>query len=814
MATILFISYLIFTLFTLSRSIKLAIWEAGTVIYLIIATFMVGMPWFPALFLWIVLAGVEALLRVKPLRGWVSALLYQRAIRAIPKLSSTEEEALNAGDAWLEEDLFVGEPDWERVSNVNTTLSEEERNFLDNEVEALCSLLDEWDISQKQDLPLDAWNYIKEKGFLGLVIPKEYGGRGFSARAHSDIITKLASRSGAAAVTVMVPNSLGPGELLQHYGTEEQKSHYLPKLANGSEIPCFALTEPEAGSDATAVHSEAIVIKHKVNDKEELALQLSLNKRWITLAPIATLIGVAVSLKDPEGLLEGKGAEGITCLLLPRDTKNLDIGARHYPAAQAFMNGTIHGNNIIVPITSIIGGQEQAGAGWKMLVECLAIGRSISLPALAMASSSVSYLTASAYSRIRRQFNVEIAQFEGVEEKLAEVAGLNYLINATRLLTVAAVNEYKKPSVASAITKYFNTELSRVVVNAAMDIHGGRTVVLGPRNYLMNYYQSLPISITVEGANIMSRNLLIFGQGSMVCHPFVRKELYATLKKDKAEFTRLLWQHMHYFAKNTAKAILSAWTAGLFEAVPQGKLAKQRKYLTRLSHAYAWLADLSLIVLGGALKRKERVSARLADGLSYLYMAMAVLRQAEQHDEHIDQCAHAEWALAYCFHNAQKAMIELCNNFPSKGLGFIARIVAFPFGATMRYPSDTQSKLIVKSMIQNNQYRDQLKQFIYLSGDSNQPIDRVENALQLLIEHSNVYAKIKDIRRYNASTLPGKLTEKVQKGELSQAEMDTIIMVENARWDAIQVDEFVTEAYQPEKSMVGSVARSNTAHVE
>ena len=794
MAIAFFLIYLIFTLIVLYRALDPLIWGIGSVIYLIVATFIIGLPLIAGLLLWAVIIIAILVIQLEPLRILISDYLYKTAGKSIPKLSKTEEEALNAGDTWLEQDIFIGQPNWERLASISTQLSEEEQSFVDNETQILCSMLDEWEISQERDLPSKVWTYIKENGFLGMVIPKEFGGKGFSARAHSDIVMKIASRSGVAAVTVMVPNSLGPGELINYYGTEEQKAYYLPRLAKGIDIPCFALTEPCAGSDATSIQSTAIVVKKKIDDKSVLGLNITLDKRWITLAPIATLIGLAVNLKDPDGLLQGEGEEGITCLLIARDTENLEIGNRHLPADQPFMNGTLRGKDIFVPITTIIGGQKKAGGGWQMLVECLSIGRSISLPALGAGSSSISYLTTGAFARIRRQFNVEIAQFEGVAEKLAEIAGLNYLVNSTRLLTVAAVNEHKKPSVASAITKYFNTELARIVVNSAMDVHAGRGVVVGPRNYLTTFYQGVPVSVTVEGANIMSRNLLIFGQGSMACHPFIRDEFYAVSAENKEAFRTLIWNHIQYFMQNFAKTICSAWTGGLFISVPDNSMKREYKRLGHLSHAFAWLADLSLIYLGGDLKRKERVSARLADGMSYLYMAMAALRNVQMNEDHKDEQLHAKWAVTYCFYHAQKALIELCHNFPSKPLGFLMRIIAFPFGQTMRYPTDKLDQKLARLMTENNHYRDRMKNWVFLSGDPKQPVDRMEHALQLIIKSDGLYQKIADLKRYKFGTLTEKLQEKVAKSELSQQEMTDILAVEEARFDAILVDEFTADS--------------------
>ncbi|KTC66815.1 acyl coenzyme A dehydrogenase [Legionella birminghamensis] len=794
MATLLFLIYLVFTLIVLYRGLPAIAWEVGSAVYLILASFFIGMHWLPGILIWLVILATVVLLHVEPVRAAFVDFIYKRSVKSIPKLSKTEEEALNTGDTWVEEDIFTGTPDWDKLSNISSALTSEEQSFLDNETQALCNMLDEWNISQEGDLPEEVWNFIKEKGFLGLVIAKEYGGKGFSARAHSDVVMKIASRSGVAAVTVMVPNSLGPGELLHYYGTDEQKAKYLPNLAKGIDIPCFALTEPGAGSDATSIQSEAIVTQKQVNGETVLGLTINLNKRWITLSPVATLIGLAVNLKDPQGLLNGVGEEGITCVLISRDTENLEIGNRHLPADQPFMNGTIRGKNIFVPIDTIIGGQKNAGHGWQMLVECLSIGRSISLPALAAASSSICYLVSGAFSRIRRQFNVEIGQFEGIEEKLAEIAGLNYLINATRLLTVAAVNQHMKPSVASALTKYFNTELARKVINNAMDVHAGRAVVVGPRNYLTSFYVSLPISLTVEGANIMSRNLLIFGQGSMACHPFVRKEFYAIAKEDKKEFGNLLWQHIHYFLQNFAKSICSGWTGGLFIAAPDNALKKQYRKLARLSHAFSWLADLSLIYLGGELKRKERLSARLADAMSYLYLAMAALRLYQDNKDNADQQLHALWATSYCFYHAQQAMINFCQNFPSKLIGGLVQFLIFPLGQTMRYPCDRLDKKLAKSMMSNNQYRDDMKHWIFLSGDSSQPVDRMEETLQLLIQNAGLYQKVGGLKRYQFDKLHDLLETKVTKGELTQEEMDTLMKVEKARWDAIQVDEFTFDS--------------------
>lgn len=790
MAWILFLSFVLFTLLVLYHQLPFRMWELGTSIYLLSILFT-HLSWTLTGILWACLGGVVLLVRLPAVQNTFNRFAFKQAKHRLPTLSKTEEEALNTGDTWLEETIFRGQPNWEKCASIANTLSKEEQAFLDNETHELCSMLNEWSIIQTGDLPQQVWAFIKEKGFLGIVIDKKYGGKGFSPRAHSEIVMKLASCSSVASVTVMVPNSLGPGELLQYYGTEEQKDYYLPQLAKGELIPCFALTEPGAGSDATAIESEAVVIEKTKQGKKELYLSITLNKRWITLAPIATLIGLAVNLKDPKGLLKGEGEEGITCLLISRDTPNLEIGNRHIPANQPFMNGPIRGQNILVPLSSIIGGQQNAGKGWKMLVECLSIGRSISLPALGAASSSVAYLTSSAYARVRRQFSVEIAEFEGIQEKLAEIGGLNYLVQATRLLTVGAVATHIKPSVASGITKYLNTELARITINNAMDIHAGRTVVIGPRNYLFGYYQAIPISVTVEGANIMSRNLLIFGQGSLACHPYLRNEFYAIAQNDAAAFSKLFWQHLRYLLSNFSKMVCSAFTGGFFTHAPKHPLRRECQKLTRLSHAYAFLADFSLILLGGKLKRKERLSARLADGLMYLYAAMATLQYFDQQGKTQDDAIHAKWATQYAFHHAQSAMIAFCRELPLRPLNFVFKWLAFPLGQTMQLPSDHLSHQLAKLMCTNNAYRNRIKPLIFQTEGAIEPMER---AFQLLIEHGNLYKKIPDLKRFKYNALKIKLEEKVEQGILSPEERDLIMSMEKARWDAEQVDEFTNDA--------------------
>lgn len=794
MTVILFIGFVVIALLSLANSLKPLHWEISSAVYLVIAS-IAGMHWLAFTLCALALLAAIAFFHIPQIKNTLSQLLYKNMKGAIPSLSSTEEEALNAGDTWIEESIFRGDIDWDKLYKIpNHSLTEEEQHFIDNEVSQLCNMCDEWKINQDKDLPPHVWQFLKDNGFFGLVISKEYGGLGFSAKAHSDIVMKIASHSCVAAVSVMVPNSLGPGELITHYGTQAQKDQYLPNLASGKDIPCFALTEPTAGSDATSIYAQAIVEKRKLKNKDVIGLSLTFNKRWITLAPIATLIGLAVNLRDPNGLLK-KGKEGITCLLMPRSTEGLEIGNRHIPSNQFFMNGTLRGKDLFVPLDSIIGGEENAGCGWKMLVECLSIGRSISLPALGTAVSGLSYLSSSAYGKVRRQFNLEIGKFEGIEEKLAEIAGLSYLTSATRQLTVAAVDEHKKPSVASAITKYFNTENGRTAVINAMDLHGGKAVVNGPNNPLVNAYQSMPISITVEGANIMTRNLLLFGQGAMACHPYLRQEFYALSKQDETGFSKLLWQHAHYFLKNLSKTILSAFSGGYLISSPKSFLKREHQKLQRLSYAFAWIGDLCLMVLGGQLKRKERLSARLGDALSHLYMAAAVLKNCQSNSTNIEKL-HAEWALHHCFYQTQKALLDLALNFPNRLVGLAIRLCAFPLGQTMKAPSDKLEHKLAQLTMKNQAYREQLRRHAYISPESNSPLNKLEKAFQLILDNEALYKRIDGIGKVAFADLENFLSEKVTAGELNEAQKQSLLKSEQARWNAIQVDEYAFDSFK------------------
>ncbi|HEX7403247.1 MAG TPA: acyl-CoA dehydrogenase, partial [Usitatibacter sp.] len=528
-------------------------WSIAMALGIAALTFATGTPLAVLTALWIA-AGIFAVLGiVKPLRrAIVTGPIFGIYKKILPQISQTEQEALDAGSIWWDADLFTGKPDWGKLlAYPEARLSADERAFIEGPVEDLCGMLDEWDIThQRMDLPPEVWKFIREKGFLGIIIPKSFGGLGFSAFAHSEIVTKISTRSGTAAVTVMVPNSLGPAELLIHYGTDEQKNHYLPRLAKGLEIPCFALTNPEAGSDAGAIPDFGIVCKGMHEGREVVGVRLTWDKRYITLGPVATILGLAFKLFDPEKLIGDKEDLGITLALIPTAHKGVNIGRRHIPLSGAFMNGPNSGTDVFIPMSWIIGGEKQVGNGWRMLVECLAAGRSISLPSMSMAAGKLCTRTTGAYARIRSQFKTPIGKFEGVEEPLARIGGNTYMMDATRRLTMTALDMGEKPSVISAICKYHMTERMRSILNDAMDIHGGKGIMMGPNNYLGRAYETIPIAITVEGANILTRSLIIFGQGAIRCHPFVLKEIAAAGANDLTAFDRALWGHMAFTISN------------------------------------------------------------------------------------------------------------------------------------------------------------------------------------------------------------------------------------------------------------------------
>ena len=687
----------------------LALWVAAG-----LGLALIGMPVAGVLAALLVPVAVIALRPVR--RGLISRPLRRVFARIMPRMSATEQAAIDAGTVWWDAELFGGRPDWQRLlATPAPALTPEEERFLEVETERLCDLASDWESTAVwQDLPPAAWAYAREKGFLGMIIPRQYGGLGFSAYAHSQVIQKLSTRCSAAAVSVMVPNSLGPAELLLHYGTEAQKNHYLPRLARGEEIPCFALTSPYAGSDAASITDTGVVCRGTWQGRETLGFRVTWNKRYITLAPIATVLGLAFRVRDPEGLLGGAEDLGITCALIPRDHPGVNIGRRHWPLNAVFQNGPTSGEDVFVPIEMVIGGREQVGNGWRMLMECLAAGRAISLPSSNVGMAKLAVGSVSAYAAIRRQFNVPIGNFEGVQQPLARMAGHLYAIDATRRLAAAGLDQGEKPSVVSAIAKYHVTERARIVVNDGMDLIGGKGICMGPGNFLARAYQQIPIAITVEGANIMTRTLIIFGQGAIRCHPYILTLMRSAEGEGRAPlvaFDRALFGYFGFLARNAARALwfatpLAAMTPGPRGAA--GAMARHYRAATRLSTALALASDISMATLGGTLKRRETVTGRLGDMLSQLFILSAVLKRFEDEGRPAADLPLAEWAARDAIARADEALRAVIANHPSRAAAWALRLLVRPLGGQAHAPDDRLEAAVAQLVQTHGSARDRL----------------------------------------------------------------------------------------------------------
>lgn len=684
-------------------------------------------------------------------RTLVSSNLLKIFRKILPRISDTEREALEAGTVWWDGDLFSGKPDWLKLLRLpRPMLSIEERSFLDNETEELCAMLDDWNIThERQDLPPEVWRFIKLKGFFGMIIPKEYGGLEFSAQAHSAVVMKIASRSSTAAVTVMVPNSLGPAELLLHYGTPEQKEKYLRGLAQGREIPCFALTGPFAGSDAGALPDFGILCR---DASGSIGVRLTWEKRYITLAPVATLLGIAFRLYDPEHLLGPDTERGITLALIPTDTPGVEVGRRHYPLDSAFQNGPTSGRNVFIALDCIIGGVQCIGQGWRMLMECLSAGRSISLPASATGAAKLAARSSGAYGRVRKQFKLPIGKFEGVEEALARIGGNLYMMDSTRMLTASAIDLGEKPSVVSAIAKYHCTERGRIVINDAMDIHGGKGICLGPDNYLARPYQQTPISITVEGANILTRSLIIFGQGAIRSHPYVLAEIQAANDNDAKralhDFDRAFFGHVRFVFANMTRAVVWGMTGGRGASIPEGK-ATMRYYrqLTRFSSAFAFAADMAMFILGASLKRREKISARMGDVLSLLYLCSATLKRFDDDGRPVEDLPLLDWSIQDALYRIQAAFDGVMRNFPSRIAAFGLRVIIFPLGRRLAPPSDELGHRVSALLMQPGPARERLTDGMYLPRNENEALGALEAALLSAPLCEPLHAKIDAARK-------------------------------------------------------------------
>ena len=750
--------------------------------------------------LWIAFVVVSALTLPTPLRRTLIGVPLLALFRKIlPQVSQTEQEALDAGTVWWDGELFSGNPDWNKLlAYPKPTLTAEERAFIDGPVEELCAMLDDWQITNElHDLPPVAWQFIKDQGFLGMIIPKVFGGKGFSALAHSEVVMKLSTRSGTAAVSVMVPNSLGPAELLLHYGSDAQKNHYLPRLANGSEMPCFALTSPEAGSDAGAIPDFGVVCRGTWEGAEVLGMRLTWEKRYITLGPVATLLGLAFRLYDPEHLLGARDDVGITLALIPTATPGVHIGRRHLPLNAVFMNGPNWGRDVFIPLDYIIGGAANAGQGWKMLMNCLAAGRSISLPANATGMAKLCALTSGAYGHVRTQFKMPVGRFEGVEEAIARIGGNAYLMDAARVMTAGAVDLGEKPSVISAIVKYHLTERARAVVNDAMDVHGGKGICMGPSNYLARAYQQIPIGITVEGANILTRSMIIFGQGAIRCHPWVLKEISATQEPDAAralrDFDIAFFGHAAFVVGNLVRVLALGLTRACFIRVP-GDAHTRRYYrqLTRFAAGFALLADAAMFVLGGSLKRRERLSARLGDILSQLYLASAVLKRYEDAGRPADDLPLLHWAMQDALLRTQEAFSGLFDNLPGRVVGFVMRQLIFCHGLEYKAPSDVLGQQVVRTLMAPGPARQRLTAGTYISPSEHDAVGGLEAALVAVIAAEAVEAKMRAAQK--AGVLSGKgtsLTDSaLRQGIISASDAQVLARAQQLRRRAIMVDDF------------------------
>ncbi len=790
----------------LRSSLNHASWAIGA--WLIVSAFggaLSGWLWI----IWIPTLLIITLINIPGLRQKLISKPAMKILKAnLPTISKTEQEALDGGNVWWDAELFSGKPDWTRLRDLSTSsLSKEEQEFLDGPVEDLCGMLDDWKITHElQDLPTAVWDYIKEQRFFGMIIPKEYGGLGFSAHAHSEVVMKVSGRSITAAVTIMVPNSLGPGELLMKYGNKDQKDFYLPRLAVGKDIPCFALTGPEAGSDAGSIPDVGIVCKAEFNgEKDVLGIRLNWEKRYITLSPVATLLGLAFQLYDPDNLLndgvdnkiERDGDHiGITVALIPTNTPGIDIGKRHFPLNSPFMNGPNWGKDVFIPMDWLIGGVDNVGKGWRMLVECLGEGRGISLPAQATGAAKLVSRYTGAYARVRRQFGLPIGVFEGVEEPLAEILGNTYIMDGARKLTTTALDNGQRPAVVTALLKYQLTERMRIVINHAMDIQGGSGICLGPSNLLGRGYQAIPIAITVEGANILTRTLIVFGQGAIRCHPYLLNIMKATQEDDLEKLDESLFAHIGFVVSNLSRSIWFGLTNAIFE-VPGTPLTRQYyRRLTRLSAGFALLSDYALLTLGGSLKRKERLSGRFADILANMYLCSAALKHFEDQGEPEADLPLLHYACQSTMHDAQQAMLAVFYNLPISPIAKTLRALMFPFGKPYSPPSDKLIHEVAQLALRPSATRDRLTEGCYITDDPNDPAGRIEHAFNLAIKAEALEIKFKKLvkeDKLNSRTHEERMQEAVEKKLLTEAEGEQLHELWLATREAIRVDHFTTK---------------------
>lgn len=774
------------------------VWAAVGVVFALAGVF----PVWPAV-LWL---AVCLVLMVRPVRMAVlSRPAFKLFKNILPPLSATEQAAIDAGTVWWDAEIFNGKPDWRKLSAYrDPKLTEEEQSFLNNETETLCQMLNDWKFTHHdKDLPPEVWQYVKEQGFIAMIINKKYGGKQFSHYAHAKVATKIASRSPAAAYMIMLPNSLGPAELIQHYGTAEQKDYYLPRLAKGIDMPCFALTSPWAGSDAGAIPDTGLVCRGSYTDPRDgtrhedvLGVRVSFEKRWITMAPIATVIGLAFKLRDPEGLLGDKTDIGITCALLPTALEGLHHQRRHYPNETPFWNGPVWGEDIFFPLEWIIGGRDYAGQGWRMLMECLSIGRCISLPSQSVGNAKHAAWTTSAWVGIRQQFGLPIGKFEGVADALARIGGYTYQMEATQDLALTGLDLGENPSVISAMVKFNNTERLRKVMNDAMDIHGGRAVVGGPRNYLAAMYNAVPIGITVEGANILTRCLMIFGQGAFRCHHHVLNEIHALQKDDAAAFDQAFQKHLRQSASNAARSFVFG-IIGRGGYAPKSPLAFAYKRLNRLSAAFAFAADVTMLTLGGDLKRRESLSGRLADAFSNLYIASACLKRFEREGAQKADLPIAEYAVRLALYETETALAGLIANLPNRWAAALLRVVVLPLGKRESAPKDKLVHQVAADMQQHGETLDRLTRFRFHPqaevDNGDEPLAVLKPAMEAVRRTNKLEQTLRKAEakgQLSANKPSEKISEAVEKGFISADEAEQLREARRLLKIAITVDDF------------------------
>lgn len=745
------------------------------------------------------LAAVFAVLLVSSIpslrRNLVSSILIKYYRRAMPSMSSTERDALEAGTVGWEGQLFSGNPDFTRLDNIKPVcLTPEEQAFMEGPVNTLCRMIDDWDIThQRSDMSPEMWTFLKENRFFGMLIPKEFGGLGFSATAQMSVLVKIYTCSASVATTVGVPNSLGPAELLLKYGTEEQKNYYLPRLADGREIPCFALTNPNAGSDAAAIPDKGIVCHEMVNGESILGIRLNWDKRYITLAPVATLVGLAFRLFDPDNIL-GKGTRlGISCALIPANTEGVKIGRRHFPLNIAFLNGPTQGKDVFIPMDYLIGGADLAGQGWRMLMECLSAGRAVSLPSCASGGAQIAALVTGAYARIRKQFNLPIGRFEGIEEGLARIAMNAYIIDAGLSMTAAAIDAGEKSAVAGAILKYHTTERSRQSVIDAMDIHGGKGICLGPNNYLGRGYQTIPIAITVEGANILTRSLIIFGQGAIRCHPFVLQEINSAKANQLSVFDQAIWGHVSHFMANFVKSIGYSWTNARLLSVQHQENRRYYQLLRRYSAHLAFLTDFSMFTLGGELKRREKISARLGDLLSMLYLTSAVLKRFQTDGSFEADLPVVNACCQELMNHCDEAIEGLIKNYPIRIMRPILKMIVQPFGIRQAKPSDRLGHVLAKILTEPNETRNRITRLTFTEPGEHSPAGRTEAAFHKVCAIEALEKRISKAVKtglLHALTFHEQIEEARIMDIIDKDEFEQLKEAEEARQAVIAVDDF------------------------